>query len=610
MRCGIVEDEEPPTALAKLHAALERAHPRPEERRWVEPRLAHLLGLEEGAAGDQENLFSAWRACSSSAWPSSSPTMLVFEDMQWADASLLDFIEYLLDWSREPPDLRAHARPARARSTRARPGARASATSPRSISSRSRPRRWSDAPDRARARAARRATRPDPRARRGCAPLRGRDRADAARPRPARREGNVYRPTGEIETLEVPETLHALDRGPPRRPDAGRAAARAGRRPCSARRSRSRGWRRSPAWRGGGARAAPRRRSCARRSSRSRPTRCSPERGQYGFLQDIVKKVAYETISKKERKTKHLAAAAVPPLALERRGGRDRRGRRRPLPRRLPRRPRTTRTPHEIRDRGARDARPRRRARRLPRRELRGAARVRAGARADRRPARAGRAARARRHDGAMPARVPDEASAHFERAIELFEASSATHPAARVSARLAEIMWDRGRLEQGLESMDRAFEVLAQEEPDEDLAALAAQLGRFMFFAGRARSRHGADRDGARHRRGSPPARDALAGAQHEGDHPHRSRALQGRARASALCTGCRARARQAVGRAPRVLQPRRHARPRRPVRGARAAVARDGLALRAGSATATGSGSSSARDTRSSRSASGTRC
>ncbi len=78
-----------------------------------------------------------------------------------------------------------------------------------------------------------------------------------------------------------------------------------------------------------------------------------------------------------------------------------------------------------------------------------------------------------------------DESSAHYEQAIALFEASSAAHPAARVSARLAEVMWDRGRIEQGLESMDRSFQVLAQEEPDEDLAALAAQLGRFMFFAG-----------------------------------------------------------------------------------------------------------------------------
>ena len=32
---------------------------------------------------------------------------------------------------------------------------------------------------------------------------------------------------------------------------------------------------------------------------------------------------------------------------------------------------------------------------------------------------------------------------------------------------------------------MNQAFEVLSQEEPDEDLAALAAQLGRFLFFAG-----------------------------------------------------------------------------------------------------------------------------
>ena len=34
---------------------------------------------------------------------------------------------------------------------------------------------------------------------------------------------------------------------------------------------------------------------------------------------------------------------------------------------------------------------------------------------------------------------------------------------------------------------MSRAFAVLASEEPDEDLAMLAAQLGRFLFFAGRA---------------------------------------------------------------------------------------------------------------------------
>src|SRR5206468_4287182 len=35
----------------------------------------------------------------------------------------------------------------------------------------------------------------------------------------------------------------------------------------------------------------------------------SPERGQYGFLQDLVKRIAYETMSRKERKGKHLAVA-------------------------------------------------------------------------------------------------------------------------------------------------------------------------------------------------------------------------------------------------------------------------------------------------------------
>ena len=35
----------------------------------------------------------------------------------------------------------------------------------------------------------------------------------------------------------------------------------------------------------------------------------SPEHGQYGFLQDLVRHVAYETLSKRERRARHLAAA-------------------------------------------------------------------------------------------------------------------------------------------------------------------------------------------------------------------------------------------------------------------------------------------------------------
>ena len=36
----------------------------------------------------------------------------------------------------------------------------------------------------------------------------------------------------------------------------------------------------------------------------------SPERGQYGFLQDLLRQVAYETMPRGERKARHLAAAA------------------------------------------------------------------------------------------------------------------------------------------------------------------------------------------------------------------------------------------------------------------------------------------------------------
>jgi hypothetical protein len=36
----------------------------------------------------------------------------------------------------------------------------------------------------------------------------------------------------------------------------------------------------------------------------------SPERGQYGFLQDLVRRVAYETLARRDHRARHLAAAA------------------------------------------------------------------------------------------------------------------------------------------------------------------------------------------------------------------------------------------------------------------------------------------------------------
>ena len=64
----------------------------------------------------------------------------------------------------------------------------------------------------------------------------------------------------------------------------------------------------------------------------------SPEHGQYGFLQDLVRHVAYETLARSERKSRHLPR---PGTSKQRsRGGRDRRGACRPLPLGLRRRAR------------------------------------------------------------------------------------------------------------------------------------------------------------------------------------------------------------------------------------------------------------------------------
>src|SRR5580765_6816349 len=105
MRARIAEDENEASALAKLAAVVEEHLADPAERRFVEPRLAHLLGLEdEGGRYEREDLFAAWRLFFERL-AAVYPVVMLFEDMQWADASLLDFIEYLLEWSRNSPIL-------------------------------------------------------------------------------------------------------------------------------------------------------------------------------------------------------------------------------------------------------------------------------------------------------------------------------------------------------------------------------------------------------------------------------------------------------------------------------------------------------------------------
>ena len=103
--------------------------------------------------------------------------------------------------------------------------------------------------------------------------------------------------------------------------------------------------------RGSRARAAARRRSSRKEVLGVQADPRSPEHGQYGFLQDLVRHVAYETLSKRERKARHLAAAAH--LDARRSPTRTRSPRCSPRTTSRPSMPRPTRTtPAEIRAQG------------------------------------------------------------------------------------------------------------------------------------------------------------------------------------------------------------------------------------------------------------------
>ena len=101
-----------------------------------------------------------------------------------------------------------------------------------------------------------------------------------------------------------------------------------------------------------------------------------------------------------------------------------------------------------------------------------------------------------------MGGRAIDEARAsHLSGRSSSSRREGLTHPAARVSARLGVVEWRSGQLDEALERMERAFEVLSGDEPDEDLATLAAELGRLHFFRGDIELADAPDRDRNRDR-------------------------------------------------------------------------------------------------------------
>jgi predicted ATPase/class 3 adenylate cyclase len=479
-RAGIAEDEDSSTALAKLQRSVDEHVTDPAERRFVAPRLAHLLGLEDSGSGDQENLFSACRIFFERL-SEQGPAVMVFEDIHWADSALLDFIEYLVDWSRDHPIFvltmsrpeLGDRRPAWGAGTRNFTSIFLEPLTSEAMDSLlSNP--VTGLPDELRSRILERAE---------GIPFYAVETVRMLIDRGVLvREDGGYRLEGSVETLDVPETLQALIAA---RLDGLEAEERRLLQDASV---LGRTFTRQGLVAISGvpeANVQPLLVSLVRKevlSISSDPL--LSDRGQYGFLQDLVKKVAYDTMSKKERKSRHLAAAEYLRSALDEdelvevvaSHYFD-----------------AFQSAPDADDAGAIKAE----ALEMLTKATERAASLGANEEAQRYAERAielsddpTTTAELHERAGGLAATRLEVAVAteHFERSIALFESQGATHSAARVSGKLAERIWDGGRLKDALDRMDRAYDVLATEDQSADLARLAAELGRFTFFAGDAR--------------------------------------------------------------------------------------------------------------------------
>jgi tetratricopeptide (TPR) repeat protein len=101
-RAGIAETDDPLRSRTKLRTAVAEYVPSPADQEWIEPRLAALLGLDEAPSGEGSEFFAAVRSFFQSI-ADRSTTLLVFEDFHWADAGLIEFVSELVERSPRHP---------------------------------------------------------------------------------------------------------------------------------------------------------------------------------------------------------------------------------------------------------------------------------------------------------------------------------------------------------------------------------------------------------------------------------------------------------------------------------------------------------------------------
>jgi class 3 adenylate cyclase/tetratricopeptide (TPR) repeat protein len=114
-RVGALEGDDPHVVAERLRASLEEHVPEPAERDHLRPRLATLIGAADSAIPDEgfprPDLFAAWRTYLERLAGAEHVVALVVEDLQWADEGLLDFFEHLLETVHVPVFILTLSRP-------------------------------------------------------------------------------------------------------------------------------------------------------------------------------------------------------------------------------------------------------------------------------------------------------------------------------------------------------------------------------------------------------------------------------------------------------------------------------------------------------------------
>jgi len=476
-RARIVEAEEPAAARAKLRETVEQYVSDADERGWIEPRLAHLLGLEEREGWEREELFSGWRLFIE-RMAAEAPVVMVFEDMQWADAGLLDFVDSMLERSRDLPlFVVTLARPDVERGEVGR--GRRSATSlyleplPPAVMGQLLDGLVPGLPEQLRQTILERSE---------GVPLYTVEmvRMLLGQGVLAQDQGGI-RIVGAAGDLRVPDTLHSLiaARLDELSPDERRLLQVASVLGKTFRKESLPALIDISADRIDELLAGLLRKEVLSLQADPR----SPDRGQYGFIQDLIRHVAYETLPRRERRAYHLAVADH----LEEVWG------------------------HEDLDivevlahhyleahRQSPDAEdaPQVRAR-AHAALIRAAERAASLAATDEAQHLYEQAASVApdleaeaqllEQAGQMGARGNnfDTAAGFYRRSAEIFEQAGNADSAARVSARLGYAEWRLGDIRAAVERMSRAFDALNGQEQNESLATIAAELARLYFFEG-----------------------------------------------------------------------------------------------------------------------------